>query len=170
MCGCQHKGAQYDNSSSIPSCRTPIRHLLLLSKRGESGFNPFIIEKQGISVLGNIHFQHLKRNCRRIFYKNTLSETSHYFFLSRNFLMAYAPPAAASKPSPPSMGACVGLFGGGGGWAKTGSVNTTNKTTTRSRLMRRNISFCLFNIVGSIYLINVNFLLSTTDPAWRRYT
>jgi len=27
------KGAQLDNSSSISSCRTPIRHLLLLSKR-----------------------------------------------------------------------------------------------------------------------------------------
>lgn len=44
--------------------------------------------------------------------------------------MAYAPPAAASNPSPPSIGVCAGFEGGGGGWAET----ISGKTITINRI------------------------------------
>ena len=54
-------------------------------------------------------------------------------FFSRSFLIAYAPPAAAKRPNPPSMGAASGESGKpgnpGGPWAKAMLVIISTKIT-----------------------------------------
>jgi len=57
--------------------------------------------------------------------------SSSPFFLSRSFLIAYAPPAAARSESPPSIGAAEGSSGKagkpGGLWAFTVIVVITSR-------------------------------------------
>src|SRR6056297_947100 len=52
---------------------------------------------------------------------------------SLSFFTAYAPPAAASRPRPPSMGVWAGLDGGGGGCAQARSGRIITAAIARIR-------------------------------------
>lgn len=68
-----------------------------------------------------------------------------HLFRSFNFLTAYAPPAAASKASPPSIGFCGGADGGGGGaWANVRSgIKTKVRRIAVQRLINKSVVFII---------------------------
>lgn len=71
---------------------------------------------------------------------------SSAFFRSLSFFRAYPPPAAAKRPSPPSIGAWSGdkgNIGGGGDCAQSTVVNAKNI------IMEMGISMMYFMALGS---------------------